>query len=241
MIPARRWPIFNRVFVAYARHLLRRQFAEVYLEGAEVARAELAERPMVFVSNHTSWWDSIVLMWVSNYIFSRKWSAYALMDAKNMRRVPFFRYLGAFGVDLSRPEERQASIGYAAGLLKKRGDHCWVFPQGAERPVTEALEFRSGSSRISEAAGVRIVPMALRYEFGRTPKPTAFVYFGEPLPSGASPDVQAAAVARLLAQIEERVRSRSRTRDHERPALWGYRSPLGVLAKRVLGALSRRS
>lgn len=244
MIPARKWPLFNRVFVAYAKSLLRGHFYAVRVEGLEHARTTLAAYPAVFVSNHASWWDSIVLMWLTNYAFRETGpsSGWALMDDRNLRKIGFFRYLGVFGVDLTSPEDRAAVVDYAIGLLDAPGEHVWIFPQGAERPITEPLHFHPGAARMAIGAEVPVLPMALRYEHGRHPRPVCYVAIGPPLSPSGDPDVdvqaQEQAVRGLLDRLEESVRAASRREELLPVALPGRRPLLGRLATGLLNVFS---
>jgi len=246
VIPARKRALFNRIFVAYARSLLRGHFRAVRVQGLDHAAAALARGPVVFVANHTAWWDSIVLMWLSNYPFRQAGpsSGYAMMDARNLRRLTFFRSLGVFGVELSSAEDRAAVVDYAAGLLTEPGVNVWIFPQGAERPITEPLSFRAGAARIAHQAGAVVVPMSIRYEHGRHDKPTAYIVFGEPLTpvDGAEQDVaaQEQAVRQGLEHIEAEVRRAARREDSMPVALPGRKPFLGQLATRFLALFTGR-
>ncbi len=245
MIEHRKSAVFNALFVAYARRLLRTGFAAIRVDGLDRARAALAAGPAVFVSNHTAWWDGIVLMWLANYAFRPGPSdGYALMDARNLKKFPFFRRLGVFGVDLEDAGDRAAVIDYAVGLLDRPGRLVWIFPQGAERPVTEPLVFRAGAARVAVGAGVPVVPMAVRYEHGRFPKPTIYLAFGEPLPAGAPVDeavaAQQQAVAGLLAVIEAEVRAAARGQGTFPAALGGEAARAGIAARVLAWMLGAR-
>lgn len=244
MIPHRKHPLFNAVFVAYVRRLLRRSFLAIRVEGLDVARGVVATGPAVFVSNHTAWWDSLVLIWLANVALADAGAdGYALMDSKNLRKFGFFRYLGVFGVDLDDPDDRVAIVDYAAGLLDRPGRMVWIFPQGAERPVTEPLVFRGGAARMAARAGVPLVPAALRYEHGRAPKATVYLAFGAPiaLSGDESADIEAAraAVQALLVGVEAEVRAAARGAGAFPAALGGRARRVG-LGGRVLAALSGR-
>jgi 1-acyl-sn-glycerol-3-phosphate acyltransferase len=244
VIPHRKHRLFNAVFAAYVRRSLRRSFIAVRVEGLDIARASVARVPAVFVSNHTAWWDSLVLIWLANFELAEGGAdGYALMDARNLRKFGFFRYLGVFGVDLDDPADRAAVVDYAAGLLDAPRRVVWLFPQGAERPVTEPLAFRGGAARLAARAGVPMVPAALRYEHGRAPKATVYVAFGEPIaPTGdEAVDTAAcvAAVEALLARIEVEVRAAARGQGTFSAALGGSERRVGW-AGRALAALAGR-
>ena len=165
------------------------------------------------------------------------------MDAKNLRRLPFFALVGAFGVDLDRPEDGAPALQYAARLLDRPGRLCWIFPQGRERPITERpLGFRKGAARIARLCPhAPVVPAALRYEFGGEERPVLYVSLGPKLPDvndvDAANAAYEAAVETELARIEEALRSEPAAAFTE---VYRQREPLlGALATRMLSMLTQ--
>lgn len=244
MIPHRKRPAFNRVFVAYAKWLLRGHFDAVRVQGMEHLGAALAQGPVIVVANHTAWWDAIVLMWLSNYPLARVGPSdgYALMDAKNLRKLGFFRYLGVFGVDLTDPDDRAAVVPYAASLLTAPGRSVWLFPQGAERPITERpLGFHPGAARLAQATGAPVVAMAIRYEHGRQPRPTCYLDFSPPLTGdNAGLDGQESAIEAGLDRIEAVVRAAARGPDPMGVALRGRSNPFASAFQWILARFTSR-
>jgi 1-acyl-sn-glycerol-3-phosphate acyltransferase len=246
VIPHQKQAWFNLLFAAYARRRIRSEFHAVRILGFERALPALRSSPVLAVSNHACWWDPLLLIWLANYYIpaSTPCDGYALMDAKNLRRFPFFRRMGVFGVDLEDPLDRAAVLAYTQGLLDRTGRLVWIFPQGAERPVTEALRFHRGAAVIAKGAGCPVVPVAIRPEFGRFDRPVLWLSFGWPLtPSdGGEADVRAQeeAVAALLNELEEAVRAAARRQDLGEIGLQGTGNVLGDLAERSLSALSGR-
>lgn len=202
MIPASKQRLFNAWFAGHARGRIERTFARVRVHGLERTRELAASAPVLVVSNHTSWWDPLLILHASQHLLGA--DGYALMDAKNLRRLPFFALVGAFGVDLDEAADRRAVIEYAATLLDRAGRLVWIFPQGRERPVTERpLGFRRGSREIARIAeGAVTVPAAMRYEFAATEKPDLYLSFGEP----AARDAHERAVEAEMDRIERAVR-----------------------------------
>jgi 1-acyl-sn-glycerol-3-phosphate acyltransferase len=246
VIPHQKQPLFNRVFAAYARRKLRLMFHEVRFLGYERAVPTFREQPVLAVSNHSSWWDPLILIWVANFRIPQDTpcDGYALMDAKNLRRVPFFRRMGVFGVDLDDPTDRAAALTYSGALLDRPGRLVWLFPQGAERPLTEPLRFHRGAAVIAHRVGISVLPVGIRPEFGRHDRPVLWMAFGPPLPpgDGGAADVaaQEQAVAALLEEIEEAVRAYARREERGVVALAGTRNAVGEWALRTLSAWTRR-
>ncbi|WP_437968505.1 lysophospholipid acyltransferase family protein [Sorangium sp. So ce260] len=190
MIPARKHRWFNAWFAAHARSRIHGTFGAVLARGVEAARALSAEAPLLLVANHSSWWDPLVILHASEHLLGA--DAYAMMDAENLRRLPFFALVGAFGVDLDLPSDGTAAIRYAARLLDRPGRAVWIFAQGRERPSDERpLGFRAGAAQIARVARrARVLPVALRYEFAGEERPRLYLSIGDPVggdPVGGDP------------------------------------------------------
>jgi 1-acyl-sn-glycerol-3-phosphate acyltransferase len=182
VIPARKSPAFTRFFAGDAERRLEGAFDAIVVRGLGVLGSCVKERPTLVVTNHTAWWDPLVALFVSVRVLGA--DAYAMMDAANLARLPFFGRVGAFGVDLTDPADGARAIRYAAKLLAGDNRLVWLFAQGREVPVTaRPLGFRPGSGEIARVArSALVVPGALRYEMGGTPRPTLWMSFGEPAP-----------------------------------------------------------
>jgi len=205
VIPARKRRWLGALLERDAERRVRRAFGRVSVRGLDELRAVAAASPVLVVSNHTAWWDSLVAIWLCRLLAV---DAYAMMDARNLERLPFLGGVGAFGVDLADPADGARAIRYAAKLLRSPGRLVWVFPQGEEVPITApALKFRPGAAEVARVArGARVVPVALRYEIGREPLPELWVSLGAPLDverdAGRGRSAQEDAVARELAVLD---------------------------------------
>ena len=178
MITAKKSRVVRALLLFDTLRRMRRSFEAVRVTGLEEARALASRGPLLVVSNHTAWWDPLVALLVSERLLGA--DAYAMMDAKNLRKLPFFRGIGAFGVDLDDAPDGARAIRYAAKLLRGEKKLVWIFPQGEERPVSQVpLGFRGGSAEIARVAkSAKVLPVALRYEFGSDEKPSLYVSIG---------------------------------------------------------------
>lgn len=201
MIPARKSRWFNAWFAAHARSRIQGSFGAVLASGVEATRALAAEAPLLLVVNHSSWWDPLVILHASQHLLGV--DGYAMMAAENLRRLPFFALVGAFGVELDRPADGTAAIRYATRLLDRAGRAVWIFPQGRERPSDERpLGFRAGAAQIARVARrARVVPVAVRYEFAGEEQPRLYLAFGAPIEAPRDPE--AGRVAQELAVTAE--------------------------------------
>jgi len=201
MTPARKSRLFGWWFARHTERRIRQTFSSVYIrrlkETMEIAR----EAPILLVSNHTSWWDPMV----SLYLVPRrmKLDGYAMMDELNLAKLPFFGKVGAFGVDLSGGGAARESLEYAAGLLDRPGRLVWIFPQGRERASTRRpLGFRRGSAVVALVAKeAAVVPFGIRYEVAGKERPYLFLSFGPPLQRSSTVDDERA--SQELAVTEE--------------------------------------
>lgn len=238
MIPAAKSRWFDAWFSRVARGRIEAEFGRVLVAGLETARRDVAEGPIVGVLNHSTWWDALVVLWMSRQLLGI--DGYALMDAKNLRRLPFFTRVGAFGVDLEDPRDGARSIRYAVRLLEGPGRAVWVFPEGRERSPFEPLELQPGAAQMARVAKkAKVLPVGLRYVFGEREKPDLYVAFGEAevAPRDAQEGVRAQtrALEAQLARIHRAVASRdvsgfTAVHAHEP-------SRVGMLAERLLARL----
>ncbi len=178
LIEARKNPVLETIYSAYARRLIRRQFGRVQVSGAGFPETD---HPVIAYMNHTAWWDAVVPVHLSHDLFRRE--IHALMEGEQIRKYPFFRHLGCFGPSESGIADATAVVDYAARVLKSGNRPIlWICPQGAILPSRIPMKFKTGLARIAEAVPeAEIVPMAFRYEFLKTQKPECRIRIGEPV------------------------------------------------------------
>lgn len=196
-----RW--FTRWFARSCERRLRATFDVAACGLPEVATIARTH-PLVLVSNHTCWWDPLVILVVSARVLGL--DAFALMESDNLRRLPFFGLAGAIGLHRGDVRDGAKAVRYAATLLDAPMRAVWIFPQGEERPAHEPLRFSAGAARVARIAGARIVPVALRYGFGSRARPELAIACGPAIDPRRSDATELARdrVAGLLAAIDER-------------------------------------
>ncbi|MCH9667090.1 MAG: 1-acyl-sn-glycerol-3-phosphate acyltransferase [Actinomycetia bacterium] len=134
-----RHPAFLRVARPYARHRVARGLDGLWVAGLDRARATLADRPVLFASNHVAWWDALLLALLDEALGGTGW---AVMDAVNLGKLPFLGWVGALPLDRSSPERSRECLRNSAALLDRPGRGVWIFPQG---PPTSAPPAAAGS------------------------------------------------------------------------------------------------
>ena len=173
------WP--KHAVMAMIRSKTRGHFHGIHAQGLDSLRKELNDDPsgVLFLANHSSWWDFFLALWLNATI---PVDGYGMTEHSNMVKYGFFRRVGVYSIDRSDPTSVRASIDYTVELLGRPRAGVWLFPQGTiacndVRP----LEFQGGLRVLLQRAGrLRIVPVALRYEYWQDERPEAFVRFGRP-------------------------------------------------------------
>lgn len=180
MIAAAKSRWFNAWFARHARSRIRHTFGNVFVAGLDETREAVRSAPLLVVANHTTWWDALVALYVSELLLGC--DGYAMMDAANLRRVPFFRRVGAFGVDLDDPADGARAIRHGARLLDRPDRALWIFPEGRERSPFAPLELQPGAAQIARVAKKAvIVPVGLRYVFAGEERPELWISLGPKL------------------------------------------------------------
>lgn len=149
---------------------MRRHFRAVYQEPLE-----WTNQPTLWIANHTSWWDGIVMQ-VLHSKSGRKF--HAMMLESELRKNPFLARLGAFSV---QPGSRSVveSLRYAGHLLQQDNHTVLFFPQGR---IHSLLNFQPawmpGIQKLMQQmpASGKVLFTYLIPEFGSYAKPSLCIY-----------------------------------------------------------------
>lgn len=207
MIPASKWRPFARWFARRSEARMRAQFGTLRVEGLDHLVRAARDAPVLCVANHSSWWDGLLVLVLSQRVPGR--DAYALMDARRLAQLRFFALAGGIGVDLDSPRDGARVLRHATTVLDRPGRILWWFPQGAERPSHVPLRFLPGAAALARLApAAKVIPVGLRYRFTSSARPEACVCIGPPLSTSrgdvhADSTAMAAAVTQQLARIDD--------------------------------------
>lgn len=161
---------------AYIRRSAAKKFHGWHLGGPGLAAVSADAGPLLLVPNHTSWWDGFFALVLAERLGH---AYYVMMQADQLAAIPFFARCGAFSVDKADAAQAAEDLVYAGTLLAP-GNGVWVFPQGKRSPATAPLRVASGAARLAQARpGLRVVPVAFRYQFMSEDSPEAFAWIGE--------------------------------------------------------------
>lgn len=235
-------------FLAFARRYARRRVARgldgLWVAGLRPARAALADRPLLFVGNHVAWWDALLLLALDDALGGLGW---AVMDAGNLRRLPFLGWVGALPLDRSDHDRSRQCLQSCADLLDRPSRGLWIFPQGRQRPAhLRPLDLKYGVQTLHDRNPVDVVAVSLNYVFLERDRPAALVRFSEPITGTAAygaallPAVERALLDGL-AVIDEAAAEATdggRARRNPRDPLPGF-DALVRPARRLSGAFGR--
>lgn len=183
----------------YVAWKLGRSLDGVWVGNLERTRRAVERQPVIFAANHVAWWDALLLIALDAALGG---GGKALMDAANLARLPFFRWVGALPLDRSGGAAALAGLRNAARALGSTARSLWIFPQGRQRPAhLRPLGFARGVELLIRLTKVPVVPVSVQYVFREEANPAAVVWFGEPLTAPTLAELEDA-VEHGLAQID---------------------------------------
>lgn len=182
----RRWHWLIRGFRRYCTRYVRKHFHAVRLSHSGAAFPNTDE-PILVVLNHSSWWDPLIGIVLSNRFAER--DHFAAIDAVAVNRYAFFKRLGFIGVDPYSLRGAVEFLRIGRTILSEPNRAYWVTAQGRFTDVRERpLNLRSGVGHL--AARLErgfVLPLAIEYSFWNERSPEALARFGEPIPIAEHP------------------------------------------------------
>ena len=121
-------------------------------------REHVPDGPVVFVSNHQSYWDIPV------FFAAVRGKAFGFVAKDTLQRIPVF---GAWirdvrSVFIQRDDARASLRAIEEGVsLLRQGYSLVIFPEGTRSRSASMSEFKRGSLRLATKAGVPVVPVTL--------------------------------------------------------------------------------
>ncbi|MDP9137949.1 MAG: 1-acyl-sn-glycerol-3-phosphate acyltransferase [Pseudomonadota bacterium] len=156
--------IFTKVWPAAARrlpHYYFRAVAQLLRMRVRVAGEPLKHRPCLYVANHGSWLDIVVLSAIAPMCFVAK---------KEVASWPFFGTLASIGRTLYIDRNRRHDVGRSHTALKARlhgGEIVTLFAEGKPSDGNRVLPFRSallGAADVEvEGVPVAVQPVTIAY------------------------------------------------------------------------------
>ena len=115
---------------------------------------KLPEGPFLFVSNHRSMFDPLIVMgWMAKYNIS-------FVSKPSNLEIPIVgvtvRHTGFLSIDRENNREALKTILQAADYLKRGVCSIGIYPEGTRSKTAEMLPFHAGSFKIAQKAGVPV-------------------------------------------------------------------------------------
>ena len=136
--------------------------------GGLSASIREGSQPVIFVGNHTSLLDPPLLI-------STLPGRPVFIAKRELARVPFLGWViwlaDFIFIDRTDPQAARGSLKLAADCIRA-GQSVMTFPEGTRSRDGRLLPFKKGTFHLALAAGVPIVPLAIRGGLGILPRGT---------------------------------------------------------------------
>ncbi|WP_165852101.1 1-acyl-sn-glycerol-3-phosphate acyltransferase [Mucilaginibacter terrenus] len=173
------------IFRTYVNRLVKNEFHEITYNNVLID----PERSVLLIGNHFSFWDGLILFYLNEKLFKKKFHVMILEETA--RKSSMLRYGGAFTVNKTS-KDVIASLNYAAELLKDPSKLVLMFPQGKLfSNFVEEVKFEKGVMRLIDKAGERcqVIFAATFIQYFRHKKPNVNVYLEAPVREYAGLDI----------------------------------------------------
>jgi hypothetical protein len=144
------------------------------------------------------------MMWLGRRCYPGR-SQYGPIEASQLERYSFFKYLGVFGIEKGTVSGARRFLRVSEAILARDGAMIWLTPQGRFADVRERpSSFASGLAHLALRQPEAVfVPLALEYGFGAERLPEIRLRFGIPMEGAAIGGDVAQTQARLERSLEE--------------------------------------
>lgn len=157
----------------YVPFLLRRDFHEVHIHGAE----KKFNRALLVLANHFSWWDAFFIFYLNDQKFNKRY--HAMMLEEQLKKYRVFNYGGVYSVK-KKSRALLESLDYTIDLLRDPQNLVLLFPQGKiESQMISELHFEKGIDYVLRHAepGFDIAFTVALTDYFSNRKPTLHLFY----------------------------------------------------------------
>lgn len=143
----------RKITYRWGHALLKRAKVELKVSGTE----KIPEGPVLFVSNHQSYFDIPVF-------FASVNKQFGFVAKSDLYKIPVFsKWIEVIqSVEIDRGDARQSLKAIEEGiLLLEKGYSLVIFPEGTRSRSSKMQEFKKGSLRLATKPGIPIVPVTI--------------------------------------------------------------------------------
>jgi len=178
MIRAKHNHFARWIFNFYIDRLLKKNFSHFYF--ADNLPKIYEEASLIITPNHFSWWDGFLVDFLARKIMNRK--IHVLMLENQLAKYWFFRFVGAFSIDLGNKKTMIQTFRYTKEILKNKANFIVIYPQGKIEPFDSVNEIKEGVKVFAGLAeNTLILPVAFKIQFNEEMKPDIYSIFGKPI------------------------------------------------------------
>jgi 1-acyl-sn-glycerol-3-phosphate acyltransferase len=169
--------IFARIFERTLRH----DFHAVRIANRPAAPVLQAPQLVVY-SNHPSWWDGVVYLYLARRLFTGR-RVYTPIDAAMLDRYGFLRRVGAFGIEQGRVRGAIHFLEACRIIFADADNLLLITAQGRfADPRERPLRLHPGIAHVSDIAPrATFLPLAIEYTHWLEKQPELLLRFGEPV------------------------------------------------------------
>lgn len=162
---------------AWMFHLVQQRLLNCYFHRIWLYTEEPLPSNALFIVNHSSWWDGLLFFQLEK---RRKIPPiYIMTHEDGVKKVPIFKWIGAFSINPQNPKHVMQSLRYAQQLLDEDKSVA-IFPQGQEIHLeARPLQFQKGAAYIAEKCpSIPVIPVTIYYTFRTNKKGEAWITIG---------------------------------------------------------------
>lgn len=182
----------RKLFNYYLYWNFKKHFENVFCQG--LSKLDGLKTPLLFVSNHVSWWDGFFLFEIQRRVRPEA-RLYTIALEKTCLENPILPRMGVLPLQPGNPGSLKALLNHLREIRAVVAPEELVisfFPQGKIAPSFRAeLGFQRGVEKIiSAVTPVTVVPIGIHIEPMTGKKPTAILSIGDPSPCATLRDAQ---------------------------------------------------
>lgn len=173
----------RKCFDRYLSWNFKKNFSGIYLSG--FSKLTNISDPVLFVSNHVSWWDGFFLFELQRR-FRPQARLFTIALKETCEKNPILTRMGVLPLEPGKVASLTALLKHLKKLRQEGRAEDFIaafFPQGRIRPsFVDELGFQRGIEGIIRALSpIRVVPVGIHIEPMVGKKPTAILQIEEPL------------------------------------------------------------
>lgn len=172
MITPKNNKIIHWFFHRYILRLIDKNFRSFNYNNIAVD----ADKSVLLIPNHFSWWDGFILYYLNNKLFKKRFHIMILEGT--VSKVFFLKYMGAFSIS-KNSKGLIESLNYAAELLQDPQNLVVIFPQGKlYSNFVQQVDFDKGILRVIDKTQqkTQLIFSATFIEYFEHKKPGVNVY-----------------------------------------------------------------